>query len=40
MTRIRKRLPLAMHMQAFTLVLEMARQKGLLREMSPSSTGC
>ena len=31
LTRIRKRLPLAVHIQAFTLVLEMARQKGLLR---------
>jgi transposase len=31
LTRIRKRLPLAVHIQAFTLVLEMARQRGLLR---------
>jgi transposase len=31
LTRIRQRLPLAVHMQAFTLVLEIARAKGLLR---------
>lgn len=31
LTRIRKRLPLAVHMQAFTIILELARYKGLLR---------
>lgn len=31
LTRIRKRLPLAVHVQAFTIILEIARQKGLLR---------
>lgn len=31
LTRIRKRLPLAVHVQAFTIILELARHKGLLR---------
>jgi transposase len=31
LTRIRQRLPLAVHMAVFTLVLEMAREKGMLR---------
>jgi len=31
LTRIRQRLPLAVHMAVFTLVLEIAREKGLLR---------
>jgi len=31
LTRIRKRLPLEVHVQAFTILLEMARQKGLVR---------
>lgn len=31
LTRIRQRLPLEVHLRAFTLVLELARQKGMLR---------
>jgi transposase len=31
LTRIRQRLPLAVHVAVFTLVLEMAREKGMLR---------